>query len=43
MEGINYLANEVKESYENLEINKLEQILLMWNLVIMKVIEEKCR
>ena len=40
MKGINDLVNSVKESYENFQRDKLEQIFVMCQLVIMKFIEE---
>ena len=39
MKVINYLFNSVKESYENLECNRLEEIFLMWKLVMFSIIE----
>ena len=35
------MVNAVKESYESLEVSKLIQIFLMWQLVMLKIIEEK--
>ena len=39
--GIKNLVSAVKQSYESLEVSKLIRIFLMWQLVMLKVIEEK--